>query len=203
MNIFTKIYYLLKDLLFHIGSNWDMLAPQSEKEIPGFTENYLNTEPNPSDGDYNDLYALVHYGEHINYPLRNDLMKGENKLISIVNTVAKYSCKKDIVIYRGVCQEVFNQMKENARFTKGDLLEKGFLYSSLLRGHEFSRDYQLRILVPAGSQVVYVGTINNEHRYETDVQIGSVLKIISIDRNYINCKLIEQIDPSKIIASVL
>ena len=76
--------------------------------------------------------------------------------------------------------------------TDCDLYEKGFLATSLVKGHELNYDIKLRIKVPAGTKCVYMGNVNEEQDfYEVDVMHGSKLKIISMDDEYINCELLE------------
>lgn len=84
-------------------------------------------------------------------------------------------------------------MKENAKnMTDCDLYEKGFLATSLVKGHELNSEIKLRIYVPVGTKCVYMGNVNEEQGYyEVDVMHSSKLKIISMDKEYINCKLLE------------
>ena len=83
-------------------------------------------------------------------------------------------------------------MKENAKnMTDCDLYEKGFLATSLVKGHEINSKIKLRIFVPAGTKCVYMGNVNEEQGfYEVDVMHSSKLKIISMDDEYINCELL-------------
>lgn len=84
-------------------------------------------------------------------------------------------------------------MKENAKnLPDCDLYEKGFLATSLIKGHEINSEIKLRIYVPAGTKCIYMGNVNEEQGYyEVDVMHSSKLKIISMDKEYINCKLLE------------
>ena len=71
------------------------------------------------------------------------------------------------------------------------ILEKGFMQCSLVKGCESKCNYRLRIFVPKGSQVIYLGNVNNEqYYYEVDIQTGAKLEIVSVDDRYINCKLL-------------
>ena len=84
-------------------------------------------------------------------------------------------------------------MIESAKGVKGiDLWEKGFLNTSIVRVKQINHDIQLRIYIPKGTPAFYVGNISGEEKiyYEVIVQIGARLKIVSIDHQYINCKLI-------------
>lgn len=85
-------------------------------------------------------------------------------------------------------------MIENAKNKPdADLIEKGILQTSLVKGHELSSNIYtqyLRIFVPTGTNVIYLGNINNEqHLYEVDIQYRAKLQIISADKKYINCLL--------------
>ena len=57
---------------------------------------------------------------------------------------------------------------------------------------EIKREIRLRIFVPYGTNVIYLGNVNDEEEryYEVDVQYGAKLKIVSMDKTYINCVLI-------------
>ncbi len=83
-------------------------------------------------------------------------------------------------------------MIQNAKSIKGvDFHEKGYMQCSLVKGHESNYKTKFRIFVPAGSCVIYLGNVNDEQfYYEVDIQNGARLKLISIDQDYINVKLI-------------
>ena len=87
---------------------------------------------------------------------------------------------------------VFDLMKENAKgHSDTDLFEKGFMATSLLKTHELNYKKKLRIFVPAGTKCVYMGNVNDElGYYEVTIQHDAALKIISIDKEYINCRLL-------------
>lgn len=106
--------------------------------------------------------------------------------------INKYTTKQDIIVYRGICDHVYELMIKNAKMHPGtDLLEKGFLATSLVKGCELHYKKKLRIYVPAGTHAVYQGNVNDEQGfYEVDIQHEAHLKIISIDKEYINCKLL-------------
>lgn len=81
-----------------------------------------------------------------------------------------------------------------AKGVKGiDFLEKGFLNASIVKGKQIDHDIQLRIYIPKGTPAYYVGNISGEEElyYDVIVQIGAKLKIVSMDNQYINCKLIQ------------
>lgn len=90
--------------------------------------------------------------------------------------------------------EYFGDLSANNKMimTDCDLYEKGFLATSLVKGHELNSEIKLRIYVPVGTKCVYMGNVNEEQGYyEVDVMHSSKLKIISMDKEYINCKLLE------------
>lgn len=191
--MYRDLLFRIKDIFLKTGKKWDRLAP-SENDAITFASEYLNFEPliKLDDGEYSFEYRLAASGESINERCRNDSWLEVDKIIS--ETVSKYAIKKDIVVYRGVVEEVFSKMIESARtYADTDLLEKGFLATSLVKGHELQYKYKLRIFLPAGTHAVYQGNINAEETkyYEVDVQHNARLKIVSIDKEYINCKLIK------------
>lgn len=104
-----------------------------------------------------------------------------------------YIQQKFLLYYIEVCEEVFRQMKDNAKnINNVDLYEKSFLQTSLVKGHESNSQYHLRIYVPEVVQAIYLGNVNDEQfYYEVDLQYGTNLKIVSIDDEYINCKFVK------------
>lgn len=189
----SKIFYRIKEVFTKTGIKWDKLAPSEDNAI-GFACNNLNQEPQKmiDDSKYSLEYYLAHYGELINERYRRGygLDKEDRTIPEMLN---KYTTKQDIVVYRGVCDYVYEKMIDNAKECKGtDFLEKAFLFASLVKGHELNYKKRLRIYIPAGAHVVYQGNINNEEKlfYEVDVQHGAHLKIISADKKYINCILL-------------
>lgn len=140
---------------------------------------------------YTMEYCLAHSGESINERFRQD--RTDEVDLKVAAMVNEHTTDTDLVLYRGICKYVFDLMKENAKAVGDcDLYEKGFLACSLVKGCEINSKLKLRIYVPAGSKVVYQGNVNDEQGfYEVDVMHSSKLKIISADKTYINCKLIE------------
>lgn len=185
------IFYRIKDIILGVGKNWDKLSPIKDEAI-NFAHKHINQEPSRIDDKchYSMEYCLAQSGESINERFRNNTT--EEIDIKIAAMVNKNTTDIDLVLYRGVCDYVYNLMKENAKkMVDCDLYEKGFLACSLVKGCEFNCPIKLRIYVPAGSKVVYQGNVNYEQdRYEVDVMHGSKLKIISIDSEYINCILL-------------
>lgn len=135
-------------------------------------------------------YCFAHSGESVNERFRQN--RADNIDLQIAEMVASNTTDTDLVLYRGVCDYVFDLMKKNAKnMPDCDLYEKGFLATSLVKGQELNYKIKLRIYVPAGTKCVYMGNVNNEQGfYEVDVMNNSKLKIISIDDKYINCKLL-------------
>lgn len=184
-------YYRIIGKIYNIGAIWDNIAPSEENAI-GFAHVNINSEPNRmiDINTYSLEYCLAHSGETINERFRQD--RPDEKDLKIANMVSLHTTKAPLVLYRGVCEAVFHQMIENAKNMDGiDLYEKSFLQTSLVKGHERKSQYNLRIYVPEETQAIYLGNVNDEQGYyEVDLQHGAKLKIVSIDDEYINCKLI-------------
>lgn len=182
----------LKDKITNIGDSWDKLAPL-EIDAIDFGHRYVNPEPPKklTAFTYSLEYCLAHSGETINNRYRHDRPEDIDKKIE--QMVASHKTKKDMVVYRGVCKVVFDLMKSNAKNFDGvDLYEKSFLQTSLVKGCESNSEYHLRIYIPAGTEAVYLGNVNDEQfYYEVDIQHGVKLKIISVDDKYINCKIVQ------------
>lgn len=185
-----KIYYRTLEIFKKAGPKWDQLAPTEETAIE-FAHKNINPEPERRSGSrYSLEYCLAHSGETINERFRND--RPEDMDLEIAEMVSKNKTKVTLVVYRGICDAVYKLMKENAKNIPGvDLHEKSFLQTSLVKGCETNSNIKLRIYVPAGTEAVYLGNVNYEQfYYEVDIQRGANLKIISMDNEYINCKII-------------
>ncbi|MEB8333532.1 ADP-ribosyltransferase [Staphylococcus saprophyticus] len=95
-----------------------------------------------------------------------------------------------MTVYRTVSSSVYELMKINAKNIKGaDLLERGVLHTSLLKGYELKGSgYKLRIRVKKGTPAFYVGNLSNKEKnlFAVILVNDTKLKIISID-DYINC----------------
>lgn len=185
------ILYRIIGKFRNIGTTWDKLAPTKEQAIK-YAHTYINQEPEKMiDATHYSLeYCLAHSGESVNERYRQN--RTDEIDIKIGEMVAQHTTDTDLVLYRGVCDYVYTLMKENAKNIPGcDLYEKGFLATSLVKGCEINYKIKLRIYVHAGTKCVYQGNVNDEQGYyEVDVMHGSKLKIISIDNEYINCKLL-------------
>jgi hypothetical protein len=186
-------FYRIKSIIHNIGADWDKLAPTIEDAI-NFAHNNINPEPiKPLPSSPCSLeYTLASDGENLSKHFRNDYELSKLD-IQVSDMVATHSCKKDLVLYRGVNDYAYDLMIDNAEGLEGiDYHEKGYMQCTLIKGLELKHPTRLRIFVPAGSHVVYLGNVNVEQDiYEVDIQHGAKLKIISIDKEYINCKLIE------------
>lgn len=187
------LFYRIKDAILGIGASWDKLAPDKDTAIE-FAHNHINEEPERMIADtskYTLEYCLAHSGESINERYRQNRADDTDKAIAAM--VETHTTDTDIVLYRGICDHVYDKMIENAKdIPNCDFLEKGFLATSLVKNQELQCKKRLRIYVPKGTHVVYQGNVNDEQSfYEVDVQHGAKLKIISADKTYINCKLIE------------
>ncbi len=188
------IFYRIKGILCRTGAHWDKKA-QTEETANDFAELHINKEPEKyKKGSYtvfSDEYCLAASGESINERYRTDRIDNDDQRIAA--TVSTHRTDTDLIVYRGVCEYVFDLMKENAKLHEGaDLYEKGFMATSLVKTHELNFKTKLRIYVPAGTKCVFMGNVNHEPLfYEVDIQHGAALKIISIDKDYINCRLLE------------
>lgn len=187
----NKLFYHLKEKIKHIGADWDNLAPDKDTAIE-YAHRHINPEPKQmiDENHYSMQYCFAHSGESVNERFRQN--RADNIDLQIAEMVASNTTDTDLVLYRGVCDYVFDLMKKNAKnMPDCDLYEKGFLATSLVKGQELNYKIKLRIYVPAGTKCVYMGNVNNEQGfYEVDVMNNSKLKIISIDDKYINCKLL-------------
>ena len=186
------LFYRIKENTIKLGASWDKLAP-SENAAIEFAHTYLNTDPHRfnTKQQYTMEFYLACKGDDINTRYRNNIPTQED--LQVAETLKEYKSQKDLVLYRGVCDEIFLLMKKNGKnHTDCDLYEKGFMACSLVKGHEYRSSKYLRIYIPKGTNVIYQGNINNEQNtYEVDIQYGAKLKIVSADNKYINCKLIE------------
>lgn len=187
------IIYRIKDKFLNIGQKWDQLAPDQAHAIE-FAHTHINPEPlhTPIGTPQPPEFFLARKGDEINHYYRQDTPKEEYKKISAM--MAKHSTDIDLVLYRGICPDVYKSMKRNARKKSNcNLFEKGYLSCSLVKGKEKRAIYHLRIFIPAGTHVTYLGNVNGEENvyYEVAVQHSSKLKVISKDNKYINCLLTE------------
>ena len=170
----SKIYYRIVDCFKRIGSKWDQLAPTEETAIE-FAYTYINPEPLRKNGLFYSLeYCLANSGESINERFRND--RPDDIDLKIADMVSGYKTKTPLVLYRGVCPEIYKKMVANAKDIQGvDLHEKAFLQTSLVKGCEINREIKLRIYVPAGTEAVYLGNVNDEQfYYEVTIQRGLI-----------------------------
>ena len=186
------IFYKIIEQLHHIGDSWDKLATNMNNAIE-YAHQHINNEPErfiAGTQRYTMEYCLAHSGESINERFRSD--RPDKIDLQIADMVSSHTTDTDLILYRGVCDYVYDQMKLNATDKNCDLYEKGFLATSLVKGRELNYKIKLRIYVPAGSHCVYQGNVNDEQGfYEVDIQRNARLEIISIDKEYINCKLLE------------
>lgn len=185
-----KIYYRIKNLALKTSETWDKLSP-IEKDAITFAHTYINPEPTQgTTPPFSPEYRLAASGETIN---QEYLRKGTiiPAISDIIDTLSKNTTQTDIVVYRGICYDIFNQMLDNAiDKPTTDLIEKGVLQTSLVKGHELPADIYLRIFVPSGTKALYLGNVNQEqHLYEVDIMTGAHLSIVSADSKYLNCIL--------------
>lgn len=185
-------YYRIIGKFCGIGNEWDKSSPSEENAIE-FAHTNINQEPNRMTADginYSLEYCLAYSGGTINGRFRYGRPAPID--LQIADMISTHKTKIPIVLYRGVCEDVFRKMCENAKhIEKADLYEKAFLQTSLVKGHEIRSQYHLRIYVPEGTQAIYLGNVNYEQKYyEVVLQRGSKLKIVSIDKKYINCRFL-------------
>ena len=187
------LFYRIKDIILNIGVSWDKLA-LDENNATAYAEKHINKEPdrymNGSTTKFTMEYCLAHSGESINERFRQN--RPDEIDLQIAETLSTHKTDTDLIVYRGVCDHVFELMKANAKAYEGvDLFEKGFMATSLVKTHELNYKTKLRILIPAGTNCVFMGNVNDEAGfYEVTVQHDAELKIISIDKDYINCRLL-------------
>lgn len=187
-----NIYYSFKECILKYGKKWDKMAPNKKNAI-AFANNKINIPPKKYklNGEFSKEYIIVASSETINGRFRDD----DDQHVELAKYIGEnYSLKENLVVYRGVSESVYKKMESAADGIRNvDLLEKGFLNTSIVKGHELEAYKHLRIYIPKDTTAFYAGDINSEESifYEVIVQIGARLKIISKDSRYINCKLIE------------
>lgn len=181
-----------EDSFKDVGAEWDKLAPDEEHAIE-FAHRHINDEPQKytGKGKFSGEYQIAHSGVDINKRYRQGRPNSADE--KVAERFSENTTDTDLVLYRGVDDQMFKLMERSAECMQDcDFYEKGFLATSLIKRHEKTCKNKLRIYVPAGSHVVYLGNVNGEKDYyEVVVQRGAKLKIVSTDSRYINCKLIE------------
>lgn len=159
------LLYRIKGKFQNIGANWDKLAPSKEQAID-YAHNHINQEPQQMIDVYHFSleYCLAHSVESVNKHYRQNRQNDSD--LQIGDMVSQHTTDTDLVLYRGVCDYVYDLMKENAKnMPDCDLYEKGFLACSLVKGHEINSKTKLRIYVPAGTKCVYMGNVNEEQGF--------------------------------------
>lgn len=192
---FKNFIYSIEEMVFRYGKKWDLISPL-EKDAKEFANININSEPNRyKNGNSNEFtseYILAKYSMIINDRLRKDDL--DYDIINVSKDIYKYRLKQDIVVYRGVHKNVMDTMIKSAKDYEGiDFCEKGFLNTSIVKGKEVNSRFKLRIYLPKRTCAFYAGNVNDEESiyYEVIVQKGAKLKILSKDREYINCVLCE------------
>lgn len=183
--------YRIKEFFTRTGFRWDRRS-QSAENAHAYAQKHINEEPKAklNATDYSMEYLLASSGESINNRYRNNSATELDGQIAAM--VSAHHTDTDLILYRGVCEYAFEQMVENAKGRHDcDFYEKGFLATSLVKGHEIKAENRLRIYVPAGTNAVYMGNVNEEQGYfEVDIMHGARLKIVSADDTYISCILL-------------
>ncbi len=186
--------FRLKEFIIQRGPvwMWDYLAPKENSAIK-FAHQHINDEPKRELTSYRKTleWNIAHFGQEINIRIRENRPLEIDK--ELKEKIALNTADCDLVLYRGVDKDVFDTMQENAKsFSGGYLFEKAFLHCSLVKGHEKSAQFHLRIYVPKGTPLIYLGNVNFEILYYgVVVQRGALLKIISNDDKYYNCRLLQ------------
>lgn len=213
-NLRERLFLRLKELLYRYGSRWDKLSPDmgevsiecrrsmSLEEEEQYLENItkyaiknINIPPKDSqvDNPYKDTpeKMICSNGTKYNENLRKGILFDE--VFENSEFIRKYKLEVDLVVYRGVKDSILFHNIESAKGNSYlDLYEKGFLFGSLTKTTCLQgRNYYMRIYLPKGTCAFYSGNVNNEsYLQEIVVQRGARLKILSKDKTYLNCLLI-------------
>ena len=188
--IVKYLFYRIKSSLFRHGKVWDKQYGVDLKNINEFVKKYLNEELNCKYDVNSPEYVISSSSSStINDKFRSNRQEEIDYKYS--EAIRKYKAKTDIVLYRGASEIPYDYMINNSKdFCGIDYYEKGYLHTSLIKGKECDYKYKLRIFIPSGTNALYIGFLYDEEQYEIIVQRGVKLKIVSIDNEYINCKLL-------------
>ena len=109
----TYVDYI-KDASFGIGAVWDKLALDKDTAVD-FAHEHINEEPEQMIDiyHYSMEYCLAHSGASVNERYRQN--RQDEIDLKISEMVAQHTTDTDLVLYRGVCDYVYNLMKENAK----------------------------------------------------------------------------------------
>ncbi|MCC2082987.1 MULTISPECIES: ADP-ribosyltransferase [Staphylococcus] len=182
MNRLKELYLKQKGYFYPVGKKWDNdnLSPENihcyvEKVLEYETERFRDGKPTKE-------YILASSGETINENLR----RGINNYIEILEVFDNYKVKEDITVYRTVSTQIYNLMEKNAKKLNGvHLFEVGILHTSLIKGCELKGSgYKLRIKVKKGTPAFYVGNLTDEESYYYEVILVNNIKLISINYCY-------------------
>lgn len=182
------IWFYLKGLVFRHGEKWDALSPLKDDAIR-FANKYINPRLERMPSTDNERY-ITEYSEEAQSSFRNG--KPTERAQELSRSIVKYRTSRDIVAYRGVSSCPLAYMVKNSkRARQGELREAAFLYCSLVKGFEHQDDFKMRVFLPKGANAFYGANLNNEENlnYDLVVQCGALLQIVSIDKQYINCRL--------------
>ena len=186
------------------GSIWDSMAQTATTAID-FAHTNINPPPTMEQKWMNVLSKNVeHYNKTLRYPESTNSKDRINEIAEI-NEIAKNvrnnKSKKDLILYRQITNEGYENMLEEAKSMKNiDLYDKGFMCTSLVKGveHTFGYGYgadegftRLRIYAPEGTGCVYMFDIQESGNYEVILPPGTKLKIISKGLNYVNCQVLK------------
>ncbi len=177
----------------NIGEVLDKLSPSPEN-IDCFVEIALNKA---SSAKLNDDFTMEHYISHCTTRLNDHIISGTPTLSDTdqITYMERFSSRLPVVLYCGINEYIYKLMRKNAKMHPDtDLYADGMIHGSIVKGKEYRDNYNLRILIPAGSKVLYLGNAGYpedvEAIYETVIQTGARLRILSRDPKYINCELL-------------
>lgn len=176
---------------YNIGDILDKHALSEETAVEFVRTNINHEFSKHIKSDYSyPKYYLIHHRESINNRFRQN--KPNSQDLTVAAMIAAHVTKSPLILYCGISNYEYELMLENAKnMNYVDLLEKSFLKASLVKGYEDDGNYHLRIYVPRGAQAIYLGdTSSSQNNYEFYLQHGAKLHITSIDKEYINCRLI-------------
>lgn len=202
----NSLFFWLVEMFKRYGKKWEIRYAydhqKSKQEYANLSENDRNNYikkvkefanncgcETPEEKDI--IESLCSRGTEFNWQLRKNIA-GDN-IEKISSYIQKFHTKRDIVVYRGIDKSTMKWiLKEADGFKNIDLYDKGFLFTTLTKATLPKKDYNLRILLPKGTNAFYSGDINNEEEVyqEIVVQCDAKLKIVSFGVKYINCLLV-------------
>ena len=125
------------------------------------------------------------YYVNINNTLRGkDSFSNGNKMryLRIHSALSRSSVPSDVIAYRAVSRQAYDNMAANARLAGGDgLRDNGFMSCSLVPDNEFTNTHEviMRLVIPEGSRGAYLGNVGSEFANECELLLdcGSTIFI--------------------------